>query len=151
MTPAPFLVQFLLVAGAGFAPATFRLCIPLQFSLHDLFCGLDYVFFSERSLPFSLYTLPPRRSWLGVTWSRGTRASPNLTSIRAKSLLREPILEPDELLLLYPAAYAVYNTRNLMTSTKNKRDFITKILKSGKYLWTSKKPKQKRQNASDST
>ena len=36
-----------LVAGAGFEPATFGLCIPLQLSLHPArarFCGLDFPF-----------------------------------------------------------------------------------------------------------
>ena len=33
-----------LVAGAGIAPATFRLCIPLRLSPLHRICGLDYTF-----------------------------------------------------------------------------------------------------------
>jgi hypothetical protein len=40
----------LLVAGAGFEPATFGLCLPLQLSLpKSLVCGLDFLFTLDNS------------------------------------------------------------------------------------------------------
>ncbi|MEE9270121.1 MAG: hypothetical protein V3V49_07655, partial [Candidatus Krumholzibacteria bacterium] len=78
-----------LVAGAGFEPATFGLCVPLQLSLPTigLWSGLSLHpqrFFQRLlgRLPSSLYTFSEiLRAWLGIT---SPTASPNLTGVRTR-------------------------------------------------------------------
>jgi hypothetical protein len=80
------------VAGEGFEPSTFGLCIPLQLPLPDeSVCGLDFLFTLDQHmlplgcLPSSLYTFSftelTEGAWLGVT---PLAASPNLTGDRTE-------------------------------------------------------------------
>ncbi len=99
----------LLVAGAGFEPATFGLCIPataFAAGSHAV-CGLDFLFTlgrTVRGLPSSLYTFLESRLGSGLP----VKASPNLTGDHARvslcaahahASLKEHTtpIEPDEL------------------------------------------------------
>jgi hypothetical protein len=75
-----------LVAGAGLAPATSRLCIPLRFS--SLHRGAFVVWtipfpcsYERGNLPSSLYTFLPKQTWLGIITLISEKTSPNLTDI----------------------------------------------------------------------
>jgi len=65
--------SFSLVGPVGFEPTTNQLCLPLQLSLplSNLWSGLSL--YPEGYLPYSLYTFPYKRTWLGIAslWSRG--------------------------------------------------------------------------------
>ncbi len=92
-----------LVAGLGFEPKTFGLCLLLQLSLlhHESWrvCSLDYTFLRlwRRPAVSSLYTFSPyyRRTWLGITI---LKASPNLTGNLPLHCYKDAhVIEPDEL------------------------------------------------------
>ena len=66
-----------MVAGAGLEPATFGLCVPLQFSLpeHQFVVWTFSLPSAELlgHLPLSLYTFDHNEmvAWLGITTARG--------------------------------------------------------------------------------
>ena len=72
--PDPFCLW---IAGAGFEPATFGLCLPLQLSLPERsVCGLDFPFTLSRTVRVppikSLHLLAIKlRAWLGITIASG--------------------------------------------------------------------------------
>jgi len=80
-----------LVAGAGFEPATFGLCLPLRLSPLILRIGsfVVWTFSSPSAEPLGacrqVSTPSQLRAWLGITTQQ---ASPNLTEIHAPVSIR---------------------------------------------------------------
>ncbi len=101
-----WLESFLLVAGTGFEPMTFRLCIPTmafatrrQIKNLSLICGLDYPF-TLSGIRLLVSTPSPTNFfkfvfvWLGITM---LKASPNLTDVNQIVSNLGAHFEPDEL------------------------------------------------------